>query len=115
MECNTGELVGRHDMSQKTIAALTAFHDGLAQAVSREEQMRLLQRAAPFAPVDESDVAKLKDIPLVARKNWMRNRPCPCRSGKKFKKCCWSKMETKNNDQNGLAKTDEERLQAPIA
>jgi len=24
------------------------------------------------------------------RKNWMRNRLCPCGSGKKFKKCCWN-------------------------
>jgi hypothetical protein len=26
------------------------------------------------------------------RKNWMRNQPCTCGSGKKFKKCCWSKV-----------------------
>ena len=25
------------------------------------------------------------------RKAWMRNQPCVCGSGKKFKKCCWSK------------------------
>ncbi len=30
--------------------------------------------------------------PLFARKNSMRNKPCPCGSGKKFKKCCWSKF-----------------------
>lgn len=24
------------------------------------------------------------------RKNWMRNKPCVCGSGEKFKKCCWS-------------------------
>lgn len=23
------------------------------------------------------------------RKNWMRNKPCPCGSERKFKKCCW--------------------------
>lgn len=26
----------------------------------------------------------------VKLKNSYRNRPCPCGSGKKFKKCCWS-------------------------
>ncbi len=25
------------------------------------------------------------------RKGWMRNQPCICKSGKKFKKCCWHK------------------------
>ena len=25
------------------------------------------------------------------RKNWMRNQPCICGSGKKFKRCCWTK------------------------
>ena len=23
------------------------------------------------------------------KKNWMRNKPCPCGSGRKFKRCCW--------------------------
>jgi len=25
------------------------------------------------------------------RKNYMRNKLCPCGSNKKFKNCCWSK------------------------
>ena len=29
---------------------------------------------------------------LFVRKNSMRNKPCGCGSGKKFKKCCWSKF-----------------------
>lgn len=24
------------------------------------------------------------------RKGWMKNKPCICGSGKKFKKCCWN-------------------------
>ena len=27
-----------------------------------------------------------------ARKNSMRNKPCGCGSGKKFKRCCWNKF-----------------------
>lgn len=30
--------------------------------------------------------------PKKGRKNWMRNLPCTCGSGKKLKKCCWGKM-----------------------
>lgn len=30
------------------------------------------------------------------RKNRMKNKPCPCSSGKKFKNCCWSKFSPKN-------------------
>ncbi len=26
--------------------------------------------------------------------NNLRNKPCVCGSGRKFKKCCWSKMRT---------------------
>ena len=26
--------------------------------------------------------------------NNLRNKPCVCGSGKKFKKCCWGKMKT---------------------
>ncbi len=29
---------------------------------------------------------------LFVRKNSMRNKPCGCGSGKKFKKCCWNKF-----------------------
>ena len=29
---------------------------------------------------------------LFSRKNSMRNKPCGCGSGKKFKKCCWNKF-----------------------
>jgi len=29
------------------------------------------------------------------RKNHMRNKPCPCGSGKKFKSCCWNKFSPK--------------------
>lgn len=25
------------------------------------------------------------------KKGWMRNQPCHCGSGDKFKKCCWDK------------------------
>ena len=42
--------------------------------------------------LEEKEVPKLKRMNKLRRKNWMRNKPCPCKSGKKFKKCCWSKV-----------------------
>ena len=42
--------------------------------------------------LEEEAGEKLGASPLFARKNSMRNKPCPCKSGKKFKKCCWSKF-----------------------
>ena len=39
----------------------------------------------------EEEAGEKRDAsPLFARKNSMRNKPCPCKSGKKFKKCCWN-------------------------
>ena len=35
---------------------------------------------------------KLTRMSKPRRTNWMKNRLCPCGSGHKFKKCCWSKM-----------------------
>ena len=42
---------------------------------------------------DESEESEESDGPHATRgfnrKNWMRNKKCPCGSGVKFKKCCW--------------------------
>jgi len=40
-------------------------------------------------PVAEEDVEELRERSPAERKNWMRNKPCPCGSGRKFKKCHW--------------------------
>jgi len=42
-------------------------------------------------PADELESVKAMDKPN--RKNWMRNKPCPCERGKKFKVCCWNKYK----------------------
>jgi len=42
--------------------------------------------------LSDEQATRLAKQPLKKRKNWMRNRPCPCESGRKFKNCCWSKM-----------------------
>lgn len=44
-----------------------------------------------LAPLTEEQADTMEQMPLPKRKNWMRNQPCPCKSGHKFKRCCWSK------------------------
>jgi|WetSurMetagenome_2_1015567.scaffolds.fasta_scaffold03374_2 hypothetical protein len=42
-------------------------------------------------PLTDEQATILEKQSLGKRKNWMRNQPCLCGSGKKFKKCCWTK------------------------
>lgn len=43
-------------------------------------------------PISDEHIMKLSGMSASARKNWMRNKACPCESGKKFKRCCWDKF-----------------------
>ena len=43
----------------------------------------------PLAPVSDEQYKALSPLGSGRRKNYMRNQPCVCGSGKKFKKCCW--------------------------
>jgi SEC-C motif len=38
---------------------------------------------------------------MMARKKLSRNAPCPCGSGKKYKKCCWGKDFDWEEDESG--------------
>jgi preprotein translocase subunit SecA len=40
----------------------------------------------------EKEFEELRKAAFKARKNWMRNKPCPCGSGKKYKNCCWANI-----------------------
>ncbi len=45
----------------------------------------------PDKPEDVSDIERLLDPPVPRRSEKVgRNDPCPCGSGKKYKKCCGS-------------------------
>lgn len=57
-----------------------------ARRLNKETKRRLI-------PLTESENIELTSMANKTRKNWMRNRPCICGSGKKFKRCCWSKYE----------------------
>jgi len=43
--------------------------------------------------VDMEAVEKSKNLPIVSKEKISRNEPCPCGSGKKYKKCCLQKDE----------------------
>lgn len=47
-----------------------------------------------YVPIEQEDLPKVRNMSMTARKNWMRNKPCPCGSDKKFKKCCWQKCSS---------------------
>ena len=52
---------------------------------------RRLDRA--LIPLTDHDARTAEPMSRGRRKNWMRNKPCICGSGKKFKVCCWSKYQ----------------------
>ncbi len=47
----------------------------------------------PYKPEDISDIDRLLNppVPVKAEVKPRRNAPCPCGSGKKYKKCCGAK------------------------
>lgn len=61
------------------------------QGESVEAARSVVKRAGLVAITDEEE-AELLPQTKSQRKNWMRNRPCICQSGKKFKRCCWGKF-----------------------
>ena len=51
-----------------------------------------VEEQKPFLiPLKDKDIKMLTKMAKPRRKNWMRNQPCICESGKKFKYCCWNK------------------------
>ncbi|WP_024333075.1 SEC-C metal-binding domain-containing protein [Desulfotignum balticum] len=67
---------------------------GHIEAITDKEAKQLLEDGGleNKIPLDDKQAHVLKRRSLRYRKNWMRNKPCVCGSGKKFKKCCWSKV-----------------------
>lgn len=72
MECRTGEIHYFDDEDK-----MKAFEDA--------NDRKLLE-------LTEDQVAELEPLSKKMRKNNMRNKPCVCGSGVKFKRCCWSKF-----------------------
>lgn len=43
--------------------------------------------------IDNNELEEVQAMDKPERKGWMRNKPCPCNSGKKFKRCCWNRIK----------------------
>jgi hypothetical protein len=57
------------------------------------EMQRELEKMSgrKLIPLSENQFQELEPMSRPRRKNTMRNKPCLCGSGIKFKRCCWSK------------------------
>jgi len=46
-----------------------------------------------MVPISKKTYGELLPLGRNTRKGNMRNKPCVCGSGVKFKRCCWSKYD----------------------
>ena len=67
MDCKTGNIYYRDDL----------------------EAMRKLEDGRQLCPLTDKQAGELEALGHRQRKNNMRNKPCVCGSGRKFKRCCW--------------------------
>jgi len=89
MNCNTGEIFKVEDLPEEQQKILGNM---AAERMSKLEQLSKIQmeEAKPYVPIEPKDLPRARRLSPARRKAWMRNRPCPCKSGKKFKRCCWN-------------------------
>ena len=81
--------------TEKRPAAVHVQTEERLKAVSsifEENGWKFVAGLEPDEPEDVSDLELLLNIPKPAKveKKIGRNEPCPCGSGKKYKKCCGS-------------------------
>ena len=77
MDCNTGKI---HEISDEE---MKSWREGAERQFNEERKM---------VSLTEDEAGELKPMTGEKRKGWMRNKPCVCGSGKKFKRCCWNKF-----------------------
>jgi len=46
-----------------------------------------------LVPITSTQHKELEPLGELKRKGYMRNQPCVCGSGDKFKKCCWDQYK----------------------
>lgn len=65
-------------------------------ALCQDRGIHCIAGVEPEQPEDVSDVERALGVSLVlsAEQKVGRNAPCPCGSGRKWKKCCGSPSET---------------------
>jgi hypothetical protein len=66
-----------------------AQHDNVPDKKSTGQYHRLPQSTPkPLPPAFEDLLKPTPSAPIVGKKTVGRNDPCPCKSGRKYKKCC---------------------------
>lgn len=86
MDMQTGKI---HQMDESMVAE---FKKNMLQSMSVEEGV-LRSSKRKMVELTDEQVADCETMGLQQRKGYMRNKPCVCGSGKKFKNCCWSKFK----------------------
>ena len=81
MDCDTGRI---YQIEGDTVGDRVAKQRELVEAFVGLHDRQLLQ-------LTEDQAKELMPLSKKMRKNNMRNKPCICGSGVKFKRCCWSK------------------------
>jgi len=87
MDTQTGKIINidSDDMKELMEAQETMMQENdFPRFSSREDKM---------VSLTEDEVKDITPLTLKQRKGWMRNQPCVCGSGKKFKKCCWGEFK----------------------
>ena len=79
--------------SKKRPAIVHVQDEARAQEITsvfNEHEWKFILGIEPDKPEDISDLERLLNPPLqrVVENKTGRNDPCPCGSGKKYKKCC---------------------------
>lgn len=59
-------------------------------SICNEHSWEFIVGIEPDEPEDISDIERLLNprMPIISEQKHGRNDPCPCGSGKKYKKCC---------------------------
>ena len=78
MDCRTGEIYDGEQM------------DAIRKMAEKQEAQAAAMKH--FVPLTKELADELEPLGKRQRKNNMRNKPCVCGSGIKFKRCCWSKF-----------------------
>lgn len=82
MNTDTGRIVNRDELNK-----MDEFMK--EKCVPIDEQMLTLKQKANMQVSKFDNRSVLGQIRIKGR-NSLRNKPCPCGSGIKFKKCCWN-------------------------
>ena len=85
MNTETGSIVTAEELKKmdKFFQAKSTPIEGQLMTLKQKENMQV----SKFD--NRSSLGKIR----VKARNSLRNKPCPCGSGIKFKKCCWSRTK----------------------